>query len=113
MSLSTLQKSLTRQLYRVINDYAKKAGNDIQWGSLSTNTEIIYLWTPENASCPEFYTGGPRGDIWSSVPITYTNLVRQGNSHQNDIANLTMVILGLKTNIYSKVDHKLSTIDHR
>ena len=47
----------------------KKAGNNIRWGNLSTNSEIIYLWTPENLNCPEFYTGGPKGNIWLSIPI--------------------------------------------
>ena len=33
--------------------------------------------------------------------MTYKVLVKQGNEGKNDIADLVMVILGLKTNIYS------------
>tara|TARA_A100001015_G_C14705825_1_gene600128 strand:+ start:364 stop:690 length:327 start_codon:yes stop_codon:yes gene_type:complete len=91
-----LGKSLTRQLYRVVD---KNSGHKIKWGHLDSIPKKVYLWTPDNLSHPEFYSGGP--DLWSSIPMTYKVLVKQGNEGKNDIADLVMVILGLKTNIYS------------
>ena len=98
-----LGKSLTRQLYRVVD---KNSGYKIRWGQLDSIPKKVYLWTPDNLNHPEFYSGG--SDLWSSIPNTYKTLIKQGNEGKNDIADLVMVILGLKTNIYSSSSNQFN-----
>ena len=91
-----LGKSLTRQLFRIAD---QKSGYKIKWGNLSKIPNTVYVWNPENLNFPKFYSGGD--DKWSSIPITFKSLIKQGSENKNDTADLVMVILGIKTNIYS------------